>query len=87
MCSEVLSVVAHICLSESNCCLRVLKLEDMKLSDCLPDIINLLRRCRLEGKKSVTVNGNDEIIKTGVSFTALTQTYVGFSKRVSYCGG
>lgn len=34
--------------SESNCCLRVLKLEDMKLSDCLPDILNLLRDCRLE---------------------------------------
>ncbi|XP_073333252.1 uncharacterized protein lrrc41 isoform X2 [Pagrus major] len=35
-------------LSESNRLLRSLNLEDMKLSDCLPDILNLLTVCRLE---------------------------------------
>ncbi|XP_039984996.1 uncharacterized protein lrrc41 isoform X2 [Xiphias gladius] len=35
-------------LSESNHCLRSLNLEDMKLSDCLPEILNLLRDCKLE---------------------------------------
>ncbi|XP_073333254.1 uncharacterized protein lrrc41 isoform X3 [Pagrus major] len=34
--------------SESNRLLRSLNLEDMKLSDCLPDILNLLTVCRLE---------------------------------------
>uniref|UniRef100_A0A8D3CP93 Leucine-rich repeat-containing protein 41 n=1 Tax=Scophthalmus maximus TaxID=52904 RepID=A0A8D3CP93_SCOMX len=35
-------------ISESNTCLRSLNLEDMKLSDCLPEIHNLLRDCKLE---------------------------------------
>ncbi|TNN77488.1 Leucine-rich repeat-containing protein 41 [Liparis tanakae] len=35
-------------LSESNPLLRSLHLEDMKLSDCLPEILNLLRDCKLE---------------------------------------
>ncbi|XP_030290030.1 uncharacterized protein lrrc41 isoform X1 [Sparus aurata] len=35
-------------LSESNRLLRSLILEDMKLSDCLPDLLNLLTVCRLE---------------------------------------
>lgn len=35
---------------ESNPKLRSLTLEDMKLSDCLPQIINLLSDCKLEGK-------------------------------------
>nr|XP_019937023.1 PREDICTED: leucine-rich repeat-containing protein 41 [Paralichthys olivaceus] len=35
-------------LSESNRCLRSLNLEDSNLSDCLPDILNLLRNCQLE---------------------------------------
>uniref|UniRef100_A0A4W6CUS2 Leucine-rich repeat-containing protein 41 n=1 Tax=Lates calcarifer TaxID=8187 RepID=A0A4W6CUS2_LATCA len=35
-------------LSESNHCLKSLTLEDMKLSDCLPEILNLLRDCKLE---------------------------------------
>ncbi|XP_026179046.1 uncharacterized protein lrrc41 isoform X2 [Mastacembelus armatus] len=35
-------------LSESNHCLRSLNLEDMKLSDSLPEIINLLTNCKLE---------------------------------------
>ncbi|XP_069544617.1 leucine-rich repeat-containing protein 41 [Brachyistius frenatus] len=35
-------------LSESNHCLRILSLEDMKLSDCLSDIQNLLKDCKLE---------------------------------------
>uniref|UniRef100_UPI0037E92E7A uncharacterized protein lrrc41 isoform X2 n=1 Tax=Semicossyphus pulcher TaxID=241346 RepID=UPI0037E92E7A len=35
-------------LSESNHCLRSLHLEDVKLSDCLPQILNLLKDCKLE---------------------------------------
>ncbi|XP_047443436.1 uncharacterized protein lrrc41 isoform X2 [Mugil cephalus] len=35
-------------LSESNPCLRTLHLDDMKLSDCLPEIQNLLKDCKLE---------------------------------------
>lgn len=35
-------------LSESNGCLRTLTLEDMRLSDCHPDILSLLRGCELE---------------------------------------
>ncbi|XP_068449376.1 uncharacterized protein lrrc41 isoform X2 [Clinocottus analis] len=35
-------------LSESNPLLRSLNLEDLKLSDCLPEILNLLRNCKLE---------------------------------------
>ncbi|XP_070688597.1 uncharacterized protein lrrc41 [Pempheris klunzingeri] len=35
-------------LSESNHFLRSLSLEDMNLSDCLPEILNLLRDCKLE---------------------------------------
>ncbi|KAI3368669.1 hypothetical protein L3Q82_025397 [Scortum barcoo] len=35
-------------LSESNHFLRRLNLEDLKLSDCLPEILNLLRNCKLE---------------------------------------
>ncbi|KAM4548040.1 uncharacterized protein lrrc41 isoform 2-T2 [Odontesthes bonariensis] len=35
-------------LSESNHCLRILILECMKLSDCLPEILDLLKACRLE---------------------------------------
>ncbi|XP_031167583.1 leucine-rich repeat-containing protein 41 isoform X2 [Sander lucioperca] len=35
-------------LLESNHFLRSLNLEDMKLSDCLPEILNLLRDCKLE---------------------------------------
>ncbi|XP_044054508.1 leucine-rich repeat-containing protein 41 isoform X2 [Siniperca chuatsi] len=35
-------------LSESNHFLRSLNLEDLKLSDCLPEILNLLRDCKLE---------------------------------------
>ncbi|XP_032381254.1 uncharacterized protein lrrc41 isoform X1 [Etheostoma spectabile] len=35
-------------LSESNHFLKSLNLEDMKLSDCLPEILNLLRDCKLE---------------------------------------
>nr|XP_046246904.1 uncharacterized protein lrrc41 isoform X2 [Scatophagus argus] len=35
-------------LSESNHFLRSLTLEDMKLSDCLPEILNLLQDCKLE---------------------------------------
>ncbi|XP_070817188.1 leucine-rich repeat-containing protein 41 isoform X2 [Chaetodon trifascialis] len=35
-------------LSESNHLLRSLNLEDMKLSDCLPEILNLLKDCKLE---------------------------------------
>ncbi|XP_071342829.1 uncharacterized protein lrrc41 isoform X2 [Trachinotus anak] len=35
-------------LSESNRCLRSLSLEDMKLSDCLPEILHLLTSCKLE---------------------------------------
>ncbi|KAG7513779.1 hypothetical protein JOB18_016477 [Solea senegalensis] len=35
-------------LSESNLCLKSLNLEDMNLSDCLPEILHLLRRCKLE---------------------------------------
>ncbi|XP_041791726.1 leucine-rich repeat-containing protein 41 isoform X2 [Chelmon rostratus] len=35
-------------LSESNHFLRSLNLEDMNLSDCLPEILNLLRDCKLE---------------------------------------
>ncbi|XP_037530633.1 leucine-rich repeat-containing protein 41 [Nematolebias whitei] len=35
-------------LSESNCQLRVLHFEDIKLCDCLPEILNLLRSCKLE---------------------------------------
>ncbi|KAF1386025.1 hypothetical protein PFLUV_G00113870 [Perca fluviatilis] len=35
-------------LSESSHFLRTLNLEDMKLSDCLPEILNLLRDCKLE---------------------------------------
>ncbi len=38
-------------LLESNHFLRSLNLEDLKLSDCLPEILNLLRDCKLEGKK------------------------------------
>lgn len=37
-------------LVESNYVLRSLILEDIKLSDCLPPILNLLGCCRLEGK-------------------------------------
>ncbi|XP_053286265.1 uncharacterized protein lrrc41 isoform X2 [Pleuronectes platessa] len=37
-----------ITLSESNHGLRSLNLEDLNLSDCLPDILNLLRNCQLE---------------------------------------
>ncbi|KAM9386348.1 leucine-rich repeat-containing protein 41 [Pholidichthys leucotaenia] len=33
---------------ESNPCLRTLILEDMKLCDCHPEILNLLRNCQLE---------------------------------------
>ncbi|KAM7388818.1 hypothetical protein PAMP_024965 [Pampus punctatissimus] len=35
-------------LSESNHCLRSLTLEDLNLSDCLPEILNLVRDCKLE---------------------------------------
>ncbi|XP_038132388.1 leucine-rich repeat-containing protein 41 isoform X2 [Cyprinodon tularosa] len=35
-------------LSEYNRCLKVLILEDIKLCDCLPDVLKLLRGCRLE---------------------------------------
>ncbi|XP_026201412.1 leucine-rich repeat-containing protein 41 isoform X2 [Anabas testudineus] len=35
-------------LSEVNPCLRSLNLEDMKLSDCLPEILHLLSNCKLE---------------------------------------
>ncbi|CAK6974058.1 leucine-rich repeat-containing protein 41 [Scomber scombrus] len=35
-------------LSESNPCLRSLTLEDLNLSDCLHEILNLLRCCKLE---------------------------------------
>ncbi|XP_037324807.1 leucine-rich repeat-containing protein 41 isoform X1 [Pungitius pungitius] len=35
-------------LSDSNPLLRSLNLEDLKLSDCLPEILNLLRDCKLE---------------------------------------
>ncbi|XP_047230866.1 leucine-rich repeat-containing protein 41 isoform X2 [Girardinichthys multiradiatus] len=35
-------------LSESNRCLKALNLEDIKLCDCLPDILKLLRGCMLE---------------------------------------
>ncbi|XP_041862545.1 uncharacterized protein lrrc41 isoform X2 [Melanotaenia boesemani] len=35
-------------LSEFNHSLRTLILEDMKLSNCLPEILNLLRNCKLE---------------------------------------
>lgn len=35
-------------LSESNHSLKSLNLEDLKLSDCLPEILNLLRNCKLE---------------------------------------
>ncbi|KAM6922008.1 leucine-rich repeat-containing protein 41 [Xenentodon cancila] len=35
-------------LTESNRRLKTLHLEDMKLSDCLPDILNLLKDCELE---------------------------------------
>ncbi|XP_034562899.1 leucine-rich repeat-containing protein 41 [Notolabrus celidotus] len=35
-------------LSESNHCLKSLHLEDMKLSDCLPEILHLLKDCKLE---------------------------------------
>ncbi|XP_074523755.1 leucine-rich repeat-containing protein 41 [Halichoeres trimaculatus] len=35
-------------LSESNRCLKSLHLEDMKLSDCLPEIVRLLKNCNLE---------------------------------------
>ncbi|XP_029356296.1 uncharacterized protein lrrc41 isoform X2 [Echeneis naucrates] len=35
-------------LSEVTLCLRSLTLEDMKLSDCLPEILNLLKDCKLE---------------------------------------
>ncbi|KAF7653968.1 hypothetical protein LDENG_00076340 [Lucifuga dentata] len=35
-------------LSESNRCLKQLHLEDLNLSSCLPDILNLLRHCMLE---------------------------------------
>ncbi|KAM8745100.1 uncharacterized protein lrrc41 [Acanthopagrus schlegelii] len=35
-------------LSESSRLLRSLNLEDMKLSDCLPDLLNLMTVCRLE---------------------------------------
>ncbi|KAM7012317.1 uncharacterized protein lrrc41 [Tautogolabrus adspersus] len=35
-------------LSESNHHLKILHLEDMKLSDCLPEILNLLKVCKLE---------------------------------------
>ncbi|XP_034003819.1 leucine-rich repeat-containing protein 41 [Trematomus bernacchii] len=35
-------------LSGSNQLLRSLHLEDVKLSDCLPEILNLLRNCKLE---------------------------------------
>lgn len=37
-------------LLESNRVLRRLILEDIKLSDCLPQILDLLSCCRLEGK-------------------------------------
>ncbi|XP_013863537.1 leucine-rich repeat-containing protein 41 [Austrofundulus limnaeus] len=35
-------------LSESNCCLRVLRFEDVKLCDCLPEVLNILRTFKLE---------------------------------------
>ncbi|XP_022071286.1 uncharacterized protein lrrc41 isoform X1 [Acanthochromis polyacanthus] len=35
-------------LSVSNPCLKTLNLEDMKLCDCLPDVLNLLGECKLE---------------------------------------
>ncbi|KAM4739713.1 leucine-rich repeat-containing protein 41 isoform 2-T2 [Anableps anableps] len=35
-------------LSESNHCLKALNFEDIKLCDCLPDILELLRSCMLE---------------------------------------
>ncbi|XP_043984883.1 uncharacterized protein lrrc41 isoform X2 [Gambusia affinis] len=35
-------------LSESNHCLQALTFEDIKLCDCLPDILKLLRSCMLE---------------------------------------
>ncbi|CAJ1060169.1 leucine-rich repeat-containing protein 41 [Xyrichtys novacula] len=38
-------------LSESNPCLKSLHLEDMNLSDCLPEIIHLLQKCKLEELK------------------------------------
>ncbi|XP_075997699.1 leucine-rich repeat-containing protein 41 isoform X2 [Genypterus blacodes] len=41
--SRLLSIV-----SESNRCLRMLHLEDLNLSHCLPDILNLLKDCNLE---------------------------------------
>lgn len=37
-------------LLDSNHLLRSLTLEDIKLSDCLPQILSLLSDCRLEGK-------------------------------------
>ncbi|XP_041646743.1 uncharacterized protein lrrc41 [Cheilinus undulatus] len=35
-------------LSESSSCLKSLYLEDINLSDCLPEILQLLKNCRLE---------------------------------------
>ncbi|XP_008275548.1 uncharacterized protein lrrc41 isoform X2 [Stegastes partitus] len=35
-------------LSVSNPCLKMLNLEDMKLCDCLPDVLHLLEHCKLE---------------------------------------
>lgn len=51
--SGVLSLIIYGHLLESSRLLRSLNLEDMKLSDCLPDLLNLLTVCRLEGKNRV----------------------------------
>lgn len=57
MCSEVLPLMTCDHLLEVNPCLRSLNLEDMKLSDCLPEILHLLSNCKLEGKRRRVTHG------------------------------
>lgn len=44
----------YVHLLESNHILRDLILEDINLSDCLPQILHLLRDCKLKGKNTMT---------------------------------
>lgn len=74
-CCLYVFVTAHLSInlhpSESNPLLVHLSLEDLNLSDCLPEILHLLRKCSLHGEKNVLITSRVSIVTNSASKSQL----------------
>lgn len=72
-------------LSGRNRRLKALHLHDMKLSDCFPDILNLLENCELEGQRRGSIRACSNCSESSLNQFSLSELQLSDCRLLEEC--